>query len=120
LRKLRQLIKYHYSLFLNNRNFLKIFLLDVQLNKRFSGSRAFDLFQTYLKTFEDIIAEGKSEACFRADIKPRVFRYMFLGTFSHMALRWLIIDEENKYDKLNEIEHLTDLLSFAVSTNTRK
>jgi TetR/AcrR family fatty acid metabolism transcriptional regulator len=43
---------------------------------------------------------------------------MFLGAFSHMALRWLIIDKENKYDKLNEIEQLTDLLSSAVSTGS--
>jgi len=118
LRKLRRLIKYHFGLYLTNRNFLKVFLLDVQLNKRFYGSKAFDLFQTYLKTFEDIIAEGKADGCFRADINPRVFRNMFLGAFSHMALRWLIIDKENKYDKLNEIDHLTDLLSSAVSTGS--
>jgi len=117
LRKLRRLIKYHFGLYLNNRNFLKVFLLDVQLNRWFYGSKAFDLFQTYLKTFEDIIAEGKAEGCFRPDINPRVFRNMFLGAFSHMALRWLIIDDENKYDKLNEIDHLTDLLSFAVSNS---
>jgi len=95
-----------------------MFLLDVRLNKRFYDSKAFYLFQTYLKTFEDIIAEGKSDGSFRADINPRVFRNMFLGAFSHMALRWLIIDKENKYDKLKEIEHLTDLLSSAVSTES--
>jgi TetR/AcrR family fatty acid metabolism transcriptional regulator len=118
LRKLRRLIKYHFGLYLTNRNFLKVFLLDVQLNKRFYDSKAFYLFQTYLKTFEDIIAEGKSDGSFRADINPRVFRNMFLGAFSHMALRWLIIDKENKYDKLKEIEHLTDLLSSAVSAES--
>ncbi|MEN8246292.1 MAG: TetR/AcrR family transcriptional regulator [Thermodesulfobacteriota bacterium] len=113
-RKLRRLIKYHFSLYLNNRNFLRVFLLDIQLNKRFYGSKAFDLFQTYLKAFEGIIAEGKAEGCFRRDINPRVFRNMFLGAFSHMALRWLFFNEENKYDKLEEIDSLTDLLSFAV------
>lgn len=115
LRKLRRLIKYHFSLYLTNRNFLRVFLLDVQLNKRFYDSKAFDLFQTYLKTFEDIIEEGRSDGSFRSDVNPRVFRNMFLGAFSHMALRWVIIDTENKYDKLKEIEQLTDLLSDAVS-----
>lgn len=116
LRKLRRLVKYHFWLYLPNRNFLKVFLLDIQLNKRFYGSKAFELFQTYLNTIEDIIAEGKSEGCFRAAINPRVFRNMFLGAFSHMALRWLIIDKEGKYDKMKEIEQLTDLLCYSVST----
>jgi TetR/AcrR family fatty acid metabolism transcriptional regulator len=115
LRKLRRLIKYHFGLYLTNRNFLKVFLLDVQLNRRFYGSEAFDLFQTYLKTFDDIIAEGKTEGSFHSEINQRVFRNMFLGAFSHMALRWLIIDEDNQYDKLKEIDHLTDLLAYAVS-----
>jgi TetR/AcrR family fatty acid metabolism transcriptional regulator len=113
-RKLRRLIKYHFSLYLNNRNFLKVFLLDIQLNKRFYDSKAYDLFQTYLKTFEDIIVSGKAEGCFREDINPRVFRNMFLGVFSHMALRWLFVDNK-KYDKFEEIEHLTNLLLFAIS-----
>lgn len=113
-RKLRRLIKYHFSLYLNNRDFLRVFLLDIQLNKRFYGSKAFDLFQTYLQTFEDIIVQGKADGCFREDINPRVFRNMFLGAFSHMALRWLFIDTK-KYDKIEEIEHLTNLLSLAVS-----
>ena len=113
-RKLRRLIKYHFSLYLNNRNFLSVFLLDIQLNKRFYDSKAYDLFQTYLQTFEDIVAQGKAEGCFREDVNPRVFRNMFIGAFSHMALRWLHVDNK-KYDKLAEIDHLTTLLSFAVS-----
>jgi len=116
MRKLRRLINYHFGLYLNNRNFLRVFLLDIQLNKRFYDSKAFNLFQTYLNTFENIIAEGKDEGSFRTDISTRVFRNMFLGAFSHMALRWLIVGTENKYDKLREIKHLTDLLSTAIAT----
>ena len=118
-RKLRRLIKYHFSLYLNNRNFLRVFLLDIQLNKRFYGSKAFDLFQAYLQTLEDIISQGKAEGCFQEDINPRVFRNMFLGAFSHMALRWLLVDSK-KYDKLEEIEQLTNLLSLAVSKQSNE
>ncbi len=113
-RKLRRLMRNHFSLYLNNRNFLRVFLLNIQLNKRFYNSKAYILFQTYLQTFEDIIDQGKAEGCFREDINARVFRNMFLGAFSHMALRWLLVDTK-KYDKFQEIEHLTDLLSLAVS-----
>jgi TetR/AcrR family fatty acid metabolism transcriptional regulator len=110
----RRLMRYHFSLYLNNRNFLRVFLLNIQLNKRFYNSKAYILFQTYLQTFEDIIDQGKAEGCFREDINTRVFRNMFLGAFSHMALRWLLVDTK-KYDKFQEIEHLTELLSLAVS-----
>jgi TetR/AcrR family fatty acid metabolism transcriptional regulator len=116
MRKFRRFIKHHFWLYLPNRNFLRVILLDVQLNKRFYGSSAFKLYQTYLHTIENIIAEGKSRKCFRADIKPRVFRNMFLGAFSPMALRWLIVEKGDKYDKMKEIEQLTDLLCRSVTT----
>jgi len=114
-RKLRRLIKYHFDLYLNNRNFLRVFLLDIQLNKTFYGSDAFNLFQAYLKTFEEIINQGKVEGCFRDNVNTRVFRNMFLGAFSHMALRWLMFGEKKKYDQITEIQELTDLLSIAIS-----
>ena len=115
--KLRRFIKFHFWLYLPNRDFLKVFLLDIQLNKRFYGSEAFKIFQTYLKTIEDIILQGKADGSFRNNVNPRVFRNMFLGAFSHMALRWLIIDKENKYDKMKEIEQLTNLFDLALTSS---
>lgn len=117
-RKIRRLIKDHFALYLDNRNFLRVFLLDIQLNKRFYGSKAFELFQTYLKTFEDIVEQGKAEGCFRSDVNTRVFRNMFLGAFSHMALRWLMRDKEKKYDQIREIQQVTDLLSLSIAAKS--
>jgi hypothetical protein len=39
---------------------------------------------------------------------------MFIGTFAHMALRW-IIAENRRYDKIAEINQLINLLSSAVA-----
>ena len=110
-----EVIKFHFWLYLPDRDFLKVFLLDVQLNKRFYGSKAFDLFMTYIKTLEDIIREGQEQGDFRDDINPHVFRNMFLGAFSHMALRWVIMDTDNRFDKMKEIEQLTNLFCQAVT-----
>jgi TetR/AcrR family fatty acid metabolism transcriptional regulator len=114
LRKLEGLIRSHFTTYLLNREFLKIFLLDIQFNMRFYHSAAYDIFRKYLKIFEDVIEEGKAEETFRSHVNPRVFRNMFLGAFSHLALRWFILGNDKKYDKTMEINHLVNLLSSAV------
>jgi TetR/AcrR family transcriptional regulator, fatty acid metabolism regulator protein len=49
VRKLRRFIKYHFLLFLTERDFLKVFLLQVLLNKRFYHSEAFDSLKQLLE-----------------------------------------------------------------------
>ncbi len=114
VRKLRRLIKYHFSSFLSERQFLKVFLLQLQLNARFYGSEAYQKFCTYYRFIEDVIEEGKNAGVFAADVQPQVFRNMFLGAFSHMALRWLILNESTDTDRMEEINQVTDLLTSAV------
>jgi TetR/AcrR family fatty acid metabolism transcriptional regulator len=115
LRKLEGLIRSHFTTYLLNREFLKIFLLDIQFNMRFYHSTAYDIFRKYLRIIEDVIEEGKAEKTFRSDVNPRVFRNMFLGAFSHLALRWFILGNDKQYDKTMEINVLVNLLSSAVA-----
>jgi TetR/AcrR family fatty acid metabolism transcriptional regulator len=114
-RKLRRLIKYHFGIFLSEREFLKIFLLQLQLNKCFYGSKAFDAFRSYYSVIEDVIQEGKEAGIFSSAVNTRVFRNMFLGAFSHLALRWLIVRESTDTDRMEEINEVTDLLASAVT-----
>jgi TetR/AcrR family fatty acid metabolism transcriptional regulator len=113
-RKLRRLIKYHFSFFLTEREFLKVFLLQIQLNKRFYTSKAFKMYNSYYRVIENVIEEGKSEGVFDPKVNPRVYRNMLLGTFNQVALRWLMLGESNEFDKMKEIDQITDLLSSAV------
>ena len=113
-RKLRRMIKYHFSFFLTEREFLKVFLLQIQLNKEFYTSEAFKMYSKYFKVIEDVIEEGISEGVFNKKINPRVYRNMLLGTFNQVALRWLMLGESNEFDKMREIDHITNLLSSAV------
>ena len=114
LRKLRRMIRRHFSLYLTDRDFLKVFLLQIQLNSRFYESPAYESFRQYYQVVEDIIVEGKEEGNFRQDVNPRVFRNLFLGTFSHMALRWFIVKEASETDMMREIDQVTDLLALTV------
>jgi TetR/AcrR family fatty acid metabolism transcriptional regulator len=115
VRKLRRLIKYHFSIFLSEREFLKIFLLQLQLNERFYGSKAFDVFRTYYSLIEKVVEEGREAGFFYSAVSPRIFRNMFLGAFSHLALRWLIVRESTDTDRMEEIDQLTELLTSAVT-----
>lgn len=115
VRKLRRFIRFHFDLYLRNRDFLQVFVLGNLLNDRFYSSGAFETFKSgYLSVLEGIIDEGKEQEVFRKDVNTRVFRNLFLGAFTHMALRWIVFQGEN-YDKMKEIDELVDLLCAAVS-----
>lgn len=114
IRKLRRLIRHHFGLYMQNRDFLKVFVMDNLLSQRFYTSRAFDIFNEYMKSLEGIIEEGKREGVFRSNVNPRVFRNMFLGAFTHMSIRWIIFDHK-RFDKMNDIDRLVDLLCASVS-----
>ena len=112
-RRLRRLMRYHFTLYLPNRDFLKIFLFDIQLNYDYYSSRAFAVFREYISELEKVMDEGIKSGVFRKNISPRIFRNIFLGAFSHMALRWLVF--EDKYvDKVTEIDRLVAYLSNAI------
>lgn len=114
LRKLRRLIRYHFNLYMQHRDFMKIFVMENLLSQRFYACRAFDILNRYMKLFEDIIEEGKTDGTFRREVNSRVFKNMFLGAFTHMVLRWNIF-EEKAFDKMAEIDQLIDLLCRAVA-----
>jgi TetR/AcrR family transcriptional regulator, fatty acid metabolism regulator protein len=113
-RRLRRLIKYHFSSFLSDREFLKVFLMRLLINDRFYTSKAFEIFRSYCRLIEDVVEEGKAAGVFRGTVNSRVFRNMFLGAFSHMSMRWLVLRESAHVDKMEEIEQVTELLRSAV------
>ena len=96
-------------------NFVKVFLLHIQLSQRFYGSHVYKTFQQYTKTITDVLEEGKKDGSIRSNVNVRVFKNLFLGAFSHMALRWLILGEEAETDKMKEIDEVVLLLSRAVA-----
>ncbi len=117
IRKLRRLIRYHFALHLNNREFLKVFLLNILLNDRFYTSKAHKKYREYLHLIDTIIEEGKSDGSIRKDVNAEIFKSLFLGSFSNMALRWLILENDLENDKMEEIEKLVELLSLSVLSN---
>jgi len=114
LDKLRRLLRLHFYLYLSNRNFLSVFLLDILLNPKFYGSKSFGIFRQYTAIIEQTIQEGIEEGGFSQAVNPRIFRNMFYGAFCHMSVRWLISKKARSFDMMIEINHLIDLFSLMV------
>jgi TetR/AcrR family transcriptional regulator, fatty acid metabolism regulator protein len=119
LRKLRRFIRYHFYLYMTEPNFVKVFLLHIQFSQRFYGSQVYKTFKHYTKIIEDVLEEGKRDRSIRANVSTRVFKNLFLGTFSHMALRWLILEKEAATDKMKEIDEAVLLLCRAVASTSK-
>lgn len=117
IKKLRHLIHYHFYLNLTERDFLKIFLLNIQFNRQFYSPPMYDLFRRYANVLELILEEGKKDGSFRPDVNNRVFRNLFFGAFTHAALRLFILGQEEKLDKVSNINEITLLLLRAVINN---
>ncbi|OGP67562.1 MAG: TetR family transcriptional regulator [Deltaproteobacteria bacterium RBG_13_47_9] len=120
LRKLQHLIRYHFYLFLAERDFLIVFLLHIQLGRRFYNSPVYQVVERYKKIMADILDQGKVDGTIRKSVNPRVFNNMFFGAFSHLALRWLLFGDEGQSDKMRQIDEVVDLLSRSVADPMKK
>ena len=117
LKKLRRYIKYYFSLFSTKRDFLRVFLIQIQLSRGFYGSKAFKAFEQFFNFADPIVEEGKAQGVFRQDANARLFRYLFIGTFNNLTLRWFVLNTDERIDKMQAIDQITDLLCSAVTVD---
>jgi AcrR family transcriptional regulator len=117
LRKLKRFIRYHFTIYLTQPVFVKIFLFDAIYNAHFYSSNAYPPFKNYIQSVYEILDEGKKDGSIRPEINNRVFRNLFMGIFSHMALRWLFTKKGSQTDKIEEINAAVSMLSRAVALN---
>lgn len=114
LEKLRSFIWEYFRVFSSDGDFLMIFLSDIKLNKRFYSTEAFGAFLGTIEILYDILDEGKDCGVFRRDLSNRVFRNLFLGAFSHLCIRWFVLERVPPIRVMSELASVTDLLCRAV------
>jgi AcrR family transcriptional regulator len=112
--KLKRIIWNHFFLFTSNSDFLAIFLNDIKLNKHFYATDSYKYFLHYYGKVSDIIEEGKRARAFRPDVHDRVYRNLFIGSFTHLMLRWFFIATPPPLVFMKEFHHATELLCRAV------
>jgi len=116
LRKLERFMRYHFTVYLTQPAFVKVFLFDAIYNSGFYTSKSYQPFKQYIESIDQILDEGKQDGSLRPEINNRVFRNLFMGIFSHMALRWLFTKKGRQADKNEEINAAVALLSRSVAT----
>jgi AcrR family transcriptional regulator len=112
--QLRCMIWNHFCLFLSDDRFLVIHLRDVKLNKQFYTSEAYSYFLNYLAPLYEILEHGKQRGIFKQEIDNRIYRNLFVGSFSHMAIRWFIHGNLSPLKVMKEFGHACELLCRAV------
>ena len=112
--KLKRLIWNHFLLFTSDSDFLVIFLNDIKLNKDFYATDSYKYFIHYFGKVSEIIEEGKDAGIFRKDVHNRVYRNLFIGSFTHLMLRWFFISTPTPLVFIKEFHHATELLCRAV------
>lgn len=118
-KKIRRFIEFHFGLYLNDFDFVKVCLILILLNRRFYQSGAYQSLRQYVKVFEDLVEEGVKDGSFNPDTNIRIFRNMFLGAFTHMLLRWIFRSEGRSIDKMYETNEIVDLLCNAIVVSDR-
>ncbi len=116
--RLRRMICNHFSLFMSDRKFLTIFINDIKLNKEFYTTEAYGYYSAYYNDMlNDLLDEGKRTGVFRSDINNRVFRNLYIGTFTHLAVRWFFLGKTTPMDMTEEFGQVTALLCRALASD---
>lgn len=111
--RLKRLIGVYFSVFLSNPEFLKVFLSDIKLNKQFYASDAYPYYIQYIQPLSDILEEGKRRGVFRPEVDNRIFRYLFVGSFTHLCLRWFLEGNATPLSMMVEFAEMSKLLCRA-------
>ncbi len=113
--KLRHLIWAHFCVFLSDPQFLMVFLNDIKLNKQFYVADSYPSYLQYIEPLYGILNEGKERGVFRSEVDNRIFRNLFIGSFTHLAIRWFVIGKLTPLKMMIEFCQLTDLLCRSLS-----
>ena len=115
LSALQWFIRIFFRTFLSKLDFLKVFLLDVKLNRRFYESSAYDVYISYISQVEPILDEGKKQGLIRKEVNNRVFRNLFVGAFTHLTTRWIILEKTTVEKMMQQWDEVVYLLCRSVA-----
>ncbi len=114
LSKLYWFIRLFFRTFLSQPDFLKVFLLDIKLNRKFYESPAYAPYLRYISEVESLLDEGKKEGFFRENVDSRLFRNLLVGCFTHLTTRWFILEKNTAKEMMLEWDEAVALLCRAV------
>ena len=114
LSKLYWFIRLFFRTFLSQPDFLKVFLLDIKLNRKFYESKAYAPYLYYISVVQSILEEGKEKGFFRPKINTRIFRNLLVGSFTQLSTRWFILETATAKEMMLQWDQVVSLLCRAV------
>lgn len=117
--KLRRFMHLFCTTFMADRDLLRIFLIDIKLNKNFYVSPVYKDYVDFVSIIETVLEEGKERGVFNKNINNRIFKNFFLGSFMHLATRWLVLGEKKTIDIMQDIEEMITLLCRAAKPESQ-
>lgn len=123
LKKLSRFICYSFTIYLKQPAFIKTFVSDGIFNPAFYRGDTYKELERFLSYLEAIIEEGKASGDISKNLNNRLFKYLFLGIFSHTMLRWQFAEERKiPMDMASRIHSVAELMTRAAvraGTKTR-
>ena len=114
LAQLRQMMWNHFLIFVSDRRFLQVYFNDVKLNKQFYTTESYPQYLRYLDPLYEILDQGKTKGVFKPNLDNRIYRNLFVGAFTHMAIRWFIQGNLSPLAVMEELTEACNLLCRAV------
>jgi len=111
---LRRLIYLYFLHLTTDREYLMIYLHDIIRDRQFYSTDAFKHYFEFVADLNPILDEGKDVGVFSHDVDNRVFRNLFLGTFTHLAIRWFVLHKRTPLQMMDEFNQVATLLCRAV------
>lgn len=115
LDKLKLLTRQYMHLLVANRDFVRVYTLDIKLNPDFYMSDYFDPDSWPIALFDPILDQGREDGLFRKSADNLLFKRLVAGTISHMATRWFVVPQSKPIDMMAEIEVMISMLSKAIT-----
>ncbi|MFH0845491.1 MAG: TetR/AcrR family transcriptional regulator C-terminal domain-containing protein, partial [Pseudomonadota bacterium] len=100
--KLKTLIGRLIHLYITNRVFAKIILLEVRNFPGYFESETYEKAKEYSRLILDLIKEGMKKGEIRDDVSPSSFRQVILGGMEHLILPAIIFNLEVDPDSLSD------------------
>ena len=111
---LRRLIYLYFLHLTTDREYLMIYLHDIIRDRQFYSTDAFKRYFDYIADLNPILDEGKESGVFDPNVNNRVFRNLFLGSFTHLAIRWFVLNKRTPLQMMDEFNQVATLLCRAV------
>ena len=110
---------YYFYSFLKDPQFLTIYLRDIRLNRKFLSDYYYKSFRSHVNYLEKILDDGKARGHFKPEINNRIFINLFIGAFTHIAMRWLNLGRTGAIEMFVELNQLTTLLTRALTAESQ-